>query len=89
MTPDLSIDLKSMFIIVAPYLTVEQAAFTLMGLAASPHRCGDAIDTTDMRDILTLSGRISFGASTWHSPTDQPLDRASGNSASISRDPPI
>ena len=38
MTPDLSIDLKSMSIIVAPYLTVEQAAFPVMGLAASPHR---------------------------------------------------
>ncbi len=32
-----SIHLKSMSIIVAPYLTVEQAAFPLMGLEASPH----------------------------------------------------
>jgi hypothetical protein len=37
MTLDLSIDLKSMSIIVAPYHTVEQAAFLVMGLAASPH----------------------------------------------------
>ena len=37
MTLDLSIHLKSMPIIVAPYLTVEQAAFPVMGLAASPH----------------------------------------------------
>ena len=39
MTLDLSIDLKSMSIIVALYHTVEQAAFPVMGLAASPHRC--------------------------------------------------
>jgi hypothetical protein len=39
MTLDLSIHLKSTSIIVAPYLTVEQAAFPLMGLATSPHRC--------------------------------------------------
>jgi len=32
MTLDLSIDLKSMSVIVAPHLTVEQAAFPLMGL---------------------------------------------------------
>ena len=38
MTLDLSIHLKSMSIIVAPYVTVLQAAFPVMGLAASPHR---------------------------------------------------
>jgi len=40
MTLDVSIVLKSMSIIVAPYLTAEQATFPVMGLAASPHRCG-------------------------------------------------
>jgi len=37
-TLELSIHLKSMSIIVAPYLTVEQAVLPVMGLAASPHR---------------------------------------------------
>jgi hypothetical protein len=39
MRPDLSIHLKFMSIIVAPYFTVEQAAIPVMGLAASRHKC--------------------------------------------------